>query len=121
MSDGSKRHWPQKQPSWPALCRLSTTLLGSARQDVDSRHKAGHDEGGVYPKLMRLFFLGYLPPRFPTRVDHPRAALRGRPPFAPFARDATAFAAEVFRPAMRASSRAIQAFVPKIPATRAGT
>ena len=45
---------------------------------------------------------------------------RGRPPFAPFARAAVAFDGEVLLPATRAKSRAIQAFVPKIPATSAG-
>jgi hypothetical protein len=55
------------------------------------------------------------------RVHQPCAGLRGRPPFAPFARAAAAFAGEVAWPAMRASSRAIQAREPKMPDTSAGT
>ena len=46
---------------------------------------------------------------------HP--ALRGRPPFAPFARAAAALAGEVARPARRASSL-IQARVPNTPFSR---
>lgn len=49
------------------------------------------------------------------------AALRGRPPLAPLERAAAAFAGDLTRPATRANSRAIQARVPKTPATRAGT
>ena len=32
-------------PSWPGLARPSTTSFSSASQDVDARHKAGHDGG----------------------------------------------------------------------------
>ena len=55
------------------------------------------------------------------REIHPAAALRGRPPVAPLARAAAALAGDLARPAMRARSPAIQARVPKMPATRAGT
>lgn len=47
--------------------------------------------------------------------------IRGRPPFAPFARAAAALAGDVELPAWRASALAIQLRVPNTPATRAGT
>ncbi len=50
-----------------------------------------------------------------------QARLRGRPPLAPFERAAAALAGEVAWPARRASSRVIQARVPKTPDTSAGT
>jgi hypothetical protein len=31
-------------PSWPGLSRPSTSLLAARLEDVDARHKAGHDE-----------------------------------------------------------------------------
>jgi hypothetical protein len=31
-------------PSWPGLCRPSTSLLVQDKEVVDARHKAGHDE-----------------------------------------------------------------------------
>ena len=49
------------------------------------------------------------------------ARFLGRPPFAPFAREAAAFATLVVRPACRAHCFAIHAFVPNTPATVAGT
>ena len=33
----------RNSPSWPGLSRPSTIWL---KEDVDARHKAGHDEGG---------------------------------------------------------------------------
>jgi hypothetical protein len=32
------------RPSWPDLFRPSTSLKHQGRQDVDARHRAGHDE-----------------------------------------------------------------------------
>lgn len=55
------------------------------------------------------------------RSAHCEARLRGRPPFAPFARAAAALAGDVFRPACLAMALLIQSLVPKTPATRAGT
>ncbi len=69
-------------------------------------------------------------PALPYRVSiHSRAAsgcqlfaaLRGRPPLAPLEREAAAFLGDLVRPARRASSRAIQARLPKMPLTSAGT
>ena len=51
----------------------------------------------------------------------PVAALRGRPPLAPLDRAAAAFLDDLVRPARRASSRAIQARLPKMPWTSPGT
>jgi hypothetical protein len=31
-------------PSWPALCRPSTSLRALRNKGVDGRHKAGHDD-----------------------------------------------------------------------------
>jgi hypothetical protein len=35
--------------SWPDLFRPSTSSVSTAHQDVDARHKAGHDEKQVNP------------------------------------------------------------------------
>ena len=55
------------------------------------------------------------------RSDYNALRLRGRPPFAPFFRDAAALATEVVRPAWRARAFPIQSRVPNTPATSAGT
>jgi hypothetical protein len=40
--------------SWPGLSRPSTSLLLQRSQDVDARHKAGHDEIGIgWPRRER--------------------------------------------------------------------
>src|SRR5438105_843574 len=39
--------------SWPGLSRPSTSCL-SKQKDVDARHKAGHDEPGLFALLSRL-------------------------------------------------------------------
>ena len=58
----------------------------------------------------------------PRRPSQPVAAVfRGRPPLAPLARAAAAFVGDFVRPARRANSLAIQARVPKMPETSAGT
>ena len=36
----------EERSSWPGLSRPSTSFLPGARQDVDVRHRAGHDEQG---------------------------------------------------------------------------
>src|SRR5436305_851916 len=40
-------HWfyEASQPSWPGLSRPSTSSLRHGSEDVDARHKAGHDGG----------------------------------------------------------------------------
>ncbi len=38
------------QPSWPGLSRPSTSFLNE-KEDVDARHKAGHDESGDFTPL----------------------------------------------------------------------
>lgn len=57
----------------------------------------------------------------PAATRQVRATFLGRPPLAPFARAAAAFAGEVLLPAARASSRVIQRRAPNMPATSAGT
>jgi hypothetical protein len=38
------------QPSWPGLSRPSTPcLFRNRKEDVDARHKAGHDGGEIFP------------------------------------------------------------------------
>ena len=49
-------------PSWPGLSRQSTSSLQAAPQDVDARHKAGHDgaeSGGGTSKLWLLLALAF--------------------------------------------------------------
>jgi hypothetical protein len=41
-------------PSWPGLSRPSTTLLLLSFQDVDARHKAGHDGSEISRAGVRL-------------------------------------------------------------------
>jgi hydrogenase maturation protein HypF len=41
------RAYPFSLPSWPALCRPSTSLPAARSEDVDGRAKPGHDEGGA--------------------------------------------------------------------------
>ena len=89
---------------------------------------AADPRGGSQPPGGRL---DPLPPRSWGAVERgsrgrqlgrqPVRLLRGRPPFAPFARDAAVLVGEVARPAVRAHSLAIQSRVPNTPATRAGT
>ena len=74
------------------------------------------------PRTNRAFWAGVDERDFVRQVIvQAFAALRGRPPLAPLERAAAAFAGDLARPATRANSRAIQARVPKTPATRAGT
>ncbi len=40
-----RRRAPISPPSWPGLSRPSTSYLSNMQQDVDARHKAGHDDG----------------------------------------------------------------------------
>src|SRR5262245_36576234 len=42
-----RRRVPVSLPSWPGLSRPSTSPFSKKQQDVDARHKAGHDDGGA--------------------------------------------------------------------------
>src|SRR6266550_6501735 len=53
-------------PSWPGLSRPSMSFLHT-KQDVDARHKAGHDEG-------KLLLLRKHLSRLPERIDAGRDA-----------------------------------------------
>jgi len=58
--------------------------------------------------------------RFGAAYRHRYACFLGRPPLAPLARAAAAFAGVVDRPACRAIALLIQSLVPNTPATSAG-
>jgi lysophospholipase L1-like esterase len=40
--------WPGMNSSWPGLARPSTSLQHQTKQDVDARHKAGHDGSAAF-------------------------------------------------------------------------